>query len=508
MSSRWKRFALTAWALALTVFLVIGALTLYCRLVRFEGLIPVEVGGTERLVVAAAGNHGPFASYRNMPLEVLPFSRPRAAASVLAQNLQWDARELPFPLRVQSVEVLRRFPDRHLLEIRSGKKHTRSLIFSGARVSLEDFTVSVVRVGPWAGLVRVPGGQPASAWSVRENPESPWKQGFFIVPDKLSRLGETLLRFRWTGSEDEALTLLPESLPVEAGARWGVRQHSGTQWIESLQPGTGLTLPDNREITLQGISNTPDRQLLFSISRPAGPGEPNGPVLNSCHVPPNGDPVEIGSGASLLAEVPALAPECVSTAAWRDNEVLVGVYRAGRRISLDRLTPGKTLALLNGWTLRFDQALRESAQAGSAEEPVLAAALALPDGNEITLREGLSVPAGKYYLRFYRETPAPEVVYTVSDATDRNSTGHRLGPGDKVVIRGWEFSLYPDSPDPERVAVFQARLTCGRTPVIWGLLLLLVAATLRAAIYLNTRRDASSEMHQSAPEFSDSEDQR
>jgi len=481
-------FGSVIYAVGLTGLLWMGAAVLFARIIRYEGVIPIQVGGSERLVLAPAGTGGMFASHRNMPLEVLPLLQPRVAATVLDTNRLWDARDLGFPLRVREAEILRRFPDRHLLEISRGQHRTRALIFPDARVALDDFAVTVRHVGPWVGLIRMPGGQPASAWSVRESSDKPWKQGLFVRADAPSRAGDVILMFLPAADASAAQALLPETLPPDHRARWGVRQKGRTQWIETLQPGSGLTMPDGQEVTLvKEISGNPP-ELIFGVQSPRLPQKTETQTAPQYRVSLNGDPVDIGAETKLIAEAPAAAAESVWAASWEDNEVLAAIYREGRRIALEHLTPGKILTLSNGWTLRFDQALRESVQAGTFEEPVLAAAVTLPDGSEIVLREGMTVSAGPCHLRFIRETVPPEVCYTLVDASRKDAAPILLGPGNAVTLHGWKLSQYSDAPDPERVALIRARTVWWDHPAAWGLALLLAAAGLRAVLFLLPRR--------------------
>lgn len=477
------------WALGLTSLLCIGAVVVYTRMIRFEGVIPIRVGNSEGLVLAPVGEGGLFASHRNLPLELLPLRQPRAAATVLDAGRLWDARELGFPLRVLNAEILRYFPDRHRLEIRRGRHRTRSLIFPGARVTLDDFAVTVRHVVPWVGLIRAPGGHPASAWSVREIPDGPWIQGLFVRPDAPSRAGDVILMFQTAPDESAARTLLPQVLAAEHRARWGVRHQDRTQWIETFQPGSGLTLPDGREvILLRGI--TGDSSEVIFLIQSAPPSEKIDPkTAPRWRVPVNGTPVEIGAGTFLIAEAPATAATSVWAVSWLDNEVLAGVYRYGHRQAFERLIPGKILSLQNGWALRFDQALRESVQAGTVEEPVLAAVVLLPDGSEMVLREGMAVPSGPYYLRFSRESVPPEVRYTLADASKKHAKPILLGPETSVILRGWRLSQYPEAPDPERIALIRARSVWWDQPEAWGLALILAAAGLRAMLYLLPRKN-------------------
>jgi len=484
--------ARVAWVVGLTVLLWTGAIILYARIIRFDGIVPVQVGDREHLVLAPAGSGGRFAAYRNMPLEVLPLRQPRAAISALDADRLWDARDLGFPLRIRAAEVIRRFPDRYLLEIRKERDCARSLIFPGARVLLDDFAVTVQRVGPWAGLIHVPGGQPALAWSVREAPGAPWKQGLFVRPDAPSWAGKSALMFMPAVDETQAQALLPETLDPDTGGRWGARSRNNTQWIEALRPGSGLVLGDGREITLQGKSPGDPPELVFVVDRPPRAGTVSSPDPRKFRVPVNGDPVDIGSETFLVAEAPALAEESVWGVSWQDNEILAAVYGNGRRSAPRHLLPGDTLPLRNGWTLRFDQALRESVQAGTFEEPVLAAVVTLPDGSEAVLREGLPVPAGPYYLRFTRQPVPPEVRYVLADASRDDARPVTLGPGETITLRGWVLSQYPDAPDPERIALIRARATWWSSSMVWGLALILAAAVSRAVLLLLPRRGSGS----------------
>ena len=233
-----------------------GAGYIYQRIQRFEGILIVNRGKAESIVVRPSEGGFSFTPMqRKLPPDVIPFDQPQTARSLDARE-HFDIAKLPFRIRLDDVETLDNPPPKNILEItEGGTKHTHELT-PGMTLELTGQSVALREISPWAGLIRNPSGRPMAAISMRRE-ETPWTEAIFLESGAWRHIEPDIaLRLRWFHKETDARQALSDTPPGIDEAQWGISGDGRMHWFRSFAPGTGLTLDDGTEFTLIAYDET------------------------------------------------------------------------------------------------------------------------------------------------------------------------------------------------------------------------------------------------------------
>jgi hypothetical protein len=438
----------------------------YERLTRFDGYIYMGENRFERVVVQPVGEGGIFfGSHRNMPIDVVPFSDPRNATRVFKDDTLYHAQLLPFTLRLNKIDLIQAFPDRHVLEVSEAGTTTTHELHVGAPLDIAGKAVEVAALRPWAGLLRNPKGAPMAAVSLRD-PKSGWSREFLLSRDVWTFPGpDTFFLLRWHDSEEAAradAATLPKTL---AAGRWGVRDGQRVHWSTSLLPGGGFTLDDGTEVTL--IAHDPASPEITVEFR-------------------KGDATEVvkqranqSKPERVHFEAPTRAQIAWVLYAWRDAAALVQRLE-GDVLESRELREGEFWeASDGGGAMRLDQVMAGAlpvTPASNEGRPVTEAVLH-GEGVALQLREGLYINEGEVRLRYRREAVPARVRYALTAQNREGEVGSIvLAPGDTQRIGAWLFSQDARFPRTQEGALLHARRTLG-APSQWvGMAMVIVGA--------------------------------
>lgn len=450
----------------------------YSHIQHFEGIMLVAKGAAEGVVVRPSeGGLSLATAQRNMPAEVISFDNPNLFRRFLGDKEAYDAVETPFHLRLDEIEILEERPPREIVEVMGPGAPVSCEAKPGMRLPLSDSEITVKEVRRWSGLIRNAAGKPMAALSLRR-PGERWTEHIFLDAGawRFVEPGVALL-CRWFSSEAEAREKLPNSLEGAAGARWGVTEGKKTHWFQSLQPGTGVVLDDETEVTLLQYDEKHAGQegvraaLLVELKRASGT-EQKWVEVNR-HDP----------SAILRFEDPASAESVVFLNAWRDGAGLMRVFQRGKVSgeSLEReggvWKPGADNRDAFPYEIRLDQVMPAAIPVLAAGDPVYEAILQTSTG-EIPLREGEMVTWNKKRFRYRRMDTPPRVRqhFTVIPRGGEKKWSFALGPGESRRVATWLFTQSPEHTDAVHSALLMARRTFGG-PVRWaGAVLLLLGA--------------------------------
>ncbi|MBP8129148.1 MAG: hypothetical protein KA184_06160 [Candidatus Hydrogenedentes bacterium] len=456
---------------------------LYQRLAAFSGEMPIALGKTEKTVVRPSRPGQIFVGMqRNMPLDVLAFDHPETARQLLDTDVAYDAMTLPFRLRLQKAEVLRAFPPRDMLRVRTPDGVQEFPIRDGGSVSLEDeaFAVTLRR---WKGLVRHPKGQAMAAFSLRR-PGEAWTEYLFLDTENWLHVAPDVgIRFRWHKSEEEARNASAAPPQTLLQGRWGVVDGSFVHWSTSFVPGTGHVLHDGTEAALVSFQEQPPR---ITVQFTNGGQRARSGLEANARDPDN----------RLRFEWPAAWGRIIVADAWREGLALVSVYESGARGSVAELD-ARSAWQPDGFAyeLRLDQVMGGALPVTDAEDPVFEALL-LKAGEEIALRQGEGVRRGAAMLQ-YRRTPAPpEVCYTLCAIPlhGGEEKTFSLAPGGRERVGDWLFSARADRMSPES-AVLRAERTLGSPVKLLGMALFAIGAFGLVIVRFGRRGESAGDEH-------------
>lgn len=441
---------------------------LFVRAQSFDGVIVVEQGSVERWAVQPAASGGFFSTaHRNMSTELIGFENPRAAIRVLGRTELFDAAPLPFRLRLQSVDVLERYPDMHTLEIWTPDDRRVIEAAPGAEFDIPEGAIVIAETAPWTGLVRDGRGRSLAALTAQSN-DGTWTPPIFVGTDQVMRPWPGLaLSLHWFDSEDTARDALPDALPELPAARWGVADNGRVHWFETLFPGAGVTTTDGVEYVLLEVIGEPTAPDAIVVGRREG-DEAARITVDAGDMSPDG----------LIRFEAWRDAVIVLLHAWRDGAAAARYYMredgvAGDIVVMDEgdvlEIPGPEPPL----RIRLEQLMRTAVAVTGEEGDVTGLVVDTPDGVR-RLREGQSIQLDETRLRYRRQPRPPSVRYTLHALFDEETVEFTLAPGKCRRIGAWRFCHDQDFLETERIAVLRATRVAGTPSRYLGALLLII----------------------------------
>lgn len=441
-----KRLLLSSLYLG-ALFMVAGWAFYYLQ--HFSGSVFLLPGASESLAFSPAGEaFRPSAAQRAVAPDLLLFDNP-ASVKALRSDQLYDGLILPFSLRLEKVEILREYAPWDVLRIEEPRKTSRQSIKAGEQIDLGGESLEILEVGPWAGLVRDPRGEPMAVVEVPDDSASERRLVFLesgapsIVRPDLS------LCFQWHGSEAEARQAFVPSLDAIPGARWGVREDNAIQWFENLVPGSGLVLRDGTQITI-GRAERGEGRITLEIQRSIG-RELRTVRANAA-----------GPEDKFIYEDPAATGRMLYLHAWRENRAVGRLLQQGAPVQ------------------EFEMAADASSGAPVLLKQVMAQALAVP-GDTVraarvrlgeqtaVLREGSAETLGDFRLLYQIEPVPPDARYRITALDPQGGVmeEHSLEGDQQVRIGPWVLALSRENPfAPHGVALTAERRPGGWTQTI------------------------------------------
>lgn len=414
---------------------------LFMRLQHFSGELYLARGVPEGLVVAP---HQPGVSVnvnqRNVPRDLLLFDNPRAV-SRLDRDGRYDAAVMPWRLRLDNVEVLKTFPDRHALIAHGADGTAERPIHAGEDVEVAGQKFRVEAIGPWEGLVRHARGEPMATLSIRAGgPLLFLEAGAWRYPDP-----ETAVRFVWADGEQGARGATRTTREaLHAGARWGVRDGGAVQWIQGLQRGNGVVLRDGTRVTFQ--EELRDGAAVRIRFEQSGGVEEVVVEANAT-----------GEGQDVYYQNPAQAVRVIQVCAWEEGRALV-TELAGDEPARSRIFVAGERENGNGaGALQLGQVMARALPITQAAAQLHAARIVTP-GRAYTLREGVVETIGGARLEYRRTPRPPEAAFHLTALSDGGAERgqHELVSGTAWRLGTWIYDAKDTTLDARDGVVLRA----------------------------------------------------
>jgi len=447
------------WASALYVVLLalIGVL-LYARVQTPEGSLLLSPGSTEHAVVIAHEPDQVIATpHRNLSTELLPLENPRAIR-FLDTNRTYDAIILPFGIRLDHYEVLEEADDTHELIVHSGGELVNRTVVPGDSVPVFDEVLEMVEVVPWEGLIRHERGRPMVhlTWTAA-TPHSDTslflERDAWYYPD-----AETSLQFQWHDSEAEARQVADTGREaLRAQAQWGVRDGGAVQWMQSLTPGSGLTLRDGTQV-LFVRRETDGSAITLQVTK----DEETTRVPVSRNV--------VGGPGPYYYQDPAGAPHVIRLHGWDEGQVVLQHLEGDTPALRRTMAVGDHWVMPDGGQLRLDHVMSRAVPLTHAAGGL--SALVFRHGEDtLRLREGVVITSDSLRLE-YRRTPQPPAValhLTTIDSAGETMESFSMAPGTSQRLDNWMLTWEGTHVGTGDDVVLTARRHGGRWALSLGL---------------------------------------
>jgi len=349
---------------------------------------------------------------------------------------------------------------------------TEREIAVGDEVDVADKRFRVEGIRKWSSLLSEPTGMTLACVSIARD-DGECTEDVFVLADRWLRMEPGLaMLFSWTNSEETARAAVAR-LPGIDAARWGIADRGGMSWFSSFAPGLGATLSDGTSVTLIQFD---ENHVSEAGVAPAIEVRFDGANRETMWVNAN----DTTPNARVRFEFPTRLPSVVLAYAWREGWALFAAYQDGRKCGEQVIQSGYSWRPHGfPFELRLENVMEKGVPV-SRENSVLYEAVLTGGTERLRLREGEAVRRGDALVEFVRVAEPPTMRYTFA-ATGEGVDGDReftVGPGDRVQVGQWTFSLIPGSPDPGRCAVLWAERTMGAGWVYAPLVLGVVALVL------------------------------
>jgi len=452
------------------VFLAAGYV--YQRIQWFEGMICIEKGKTEHVVVRkSSADAGVFAEERNLPLELIAFDNPSVARTCFDEKAVYDAAALPFRLHLEDVVILEEQLAREMLEVTQQGRKTHYPVKAGAHFPLGTDSGTILGVQRWTGLLSHPSGQPMVTVSCHP-PSEGWGEPLFLARGVWRMTAKAMaLYLDWFENEALAKEKLPMELPGLQSARWGVVEGQNTHWFNTFTPGAGMTLTDGTEVALlrfedqHGAPEGAKPALLFSVNK-NGKREEGWVYANNS-----------SKDGSIRFDYPGQCETVLILHGWQDGAVWAKAFYKGQACGEIKLMEKQPWMPPGGfpYEVRADQIMQQAVPVGNDTAPVQALSLQLPSGI-IHLREGETHAGKDYRIHYLKRTQAPVVRYVLDAVKEGKKRQYMLSPGGSFRHGFWRFRQDPENPRAGTIAVLDAERTLGGYSQLFGSCLFVAGA--------------------------------
>lgn len=450
----------------------------YHSMAAFSGTIAVTTGNEESVVIAPASTAGSFETRDispNLPAKNIPFQDKKAADQVFANQDEYRALRLPFPVKLEKIEAVSAPPAENFIKI-SGPPEETLKIKQGTKAQIGGAPFIVKSIAKWSGLLRDPQGIPMAAVTISEEgdfalPTSHFARFFLASGVWQKTPGGAAVHFVWhEGDARAARAAAAAGPPGIESARWGVIDRGAVNWFTSFTPGAGAFLSDGAEVTL----------VAFDEKRPALAVEiKRGGKKDTFWVAAN----ETVEGAPVLFDYPALAPRVYTIHAWQDGRALVTAFERGGEAAQKELRPRETLA-----GLRLDNVLSSAVPVAQHESTLWAAVVQSESGREAVLRQGEAKRLEDCRVEYVRRVP-PRVVNYILTIPGTNKRNVSLKPGQSLRVGHWRLS-HASQNAPANVALLTATYAPAKTfPIIFAAIAI-AALALRLTLAFRKPRPA------------------
>lgn len=399
-------------------------LWVYVSLTRFDALLRLEEGKSERLAFAPASGQGPFAVRLALPAELHPFEIPGTPRRLSADK-DFSTQPLPFSLGLTRVEVLRESTPRDVLELRTAQRGMWD-IHQGAMVNLPSgSSLRVVGLGEWRGLVPDRRGARSAAVDV-ESSNSPQQvlleAGRWVFP----RPGLALM-LHWSDGVD----LSPEvPASLEGAAWWTVRDGDSDIRINQLAPGAGTECSDGSLWTVERVERDAGGIARVLHLRVEEEGKTRVERLPANETAPE---------ARARFFHPAAAAQAMVLVASRDDQLDAVWCRSGKTWERRELALRAPLRLGDDITVRVAQVMAYGLPVLEGGEPPRQALVESQDGRRWSLREGRPERIDDVLLVYRRQRDTPEAILhlTAQWQADGKRLEFPLAPGASRRLGAW-----------------------------------------------------------------------
>ncbi len=463
---RWVSF------LYLLFLALIGGI-LYFQLQTTGGKIFLSTGVTEHTVITPHNpDHFSVGPHRNLSPDLLPLDNSRALR-FLDPDETYDGAVMPLGLRLDRHELLHESEDEHELVIHGPDGPVVHPVVPGNTIPVGDSMLVVEELVPWEGLVRHERGRPLAylAWATDASKPGTalfLEQDAWYYPD-----GQTALQFQWHETEAEAEQAARtgrEALGAEA--RWGVRDGAAVQWLQSLTPGSGLTLRDGTQVRYVGREADGSAITL----------QVGGEKVTRVAVPRNA----VGDPGPYYYQDPSGAPRVVRLHGWDEDRALVQCLEDSALPVTTALSAGGQWNFSHGGYLRLEQLMSRAVPLPHATGGL--SALVLRHGDRtLQLREGIVHTSDTLRLEYRRHPQAPELSLHLAalNAAGEEVDTFTLPPGATHQLGNWEFTWEGQHVGSGEDVVLTARRRAGTWSVALGFALLFLGTL--GLVYVQTR---------------------
>lgn len=473
-----------------------GAGYVYGYIQHFSGSIVIPLGHTESTVVRPAEPGAGFSPMqRSLPAEVILFDNPEDFTRRLDPALQYDAAHMPFHLRLDEARVLKRFPPRNRLTLRTPQGRERVVTARpSARIEFAGREFEVAAVRPWAGLIRRPGEHPMASLFLRDEPGAAWNGPVFLRENAWRWMAaDVALLLRWFPGEEAARQALPEKRPGPEAGYWSVREGQRAHRFDSLAPGAGVELNNGLNVTLLKLD--PAHTFESGVRPAIAVGFEHNGEKEAVWVPANSaNPVR-----GVRFHYPGAARLIAHVHAWRDGAAHVQVFCGDGAFEPRRVEPGDILPEDADCPpqLRLGQVMASALSVPATGKPVWELVLRA-GGETVALREGQSAAHEGVRLTYVRVPEPPRVEYALTALRETGETLGRftLSPGDPARQGAWRFRYGGENADADKTAVLHAERTLGSRSQRVGMLMMVAGAfgwVVARMLHRARRRNAASD---------------
>ena len=433
-------------------------LWVYVSLTRFDAMLRLEEGKSERLAFAPASGQGPFAVRLALPAELHPFEIPGTARRLSADK-DFSTQPLPFSLGLTRVEVLRESTPRDVLELRTAQRGMWD-IHQGAMVDLPSgSSLRVVGLGEWRGLVPDRRGARSAAVDV-ESSNSPQQvlleAGRWVFP----RPGLALM-LHWS----DGVELSPEvPASLEGAAWWTVRDGESDIRINQLAPGAGAECSDGSLWTVERVERDAEGIARVLHLRVEESGKVRIERISVNETAPD-------SRARFFH--PAAANQAIVLVASRDDQIDAVWHRSNGVWERGDLALHAPLKLGEAVTLRVAQVMAYGLPVLEGGEPPRQALVESEDGRRWRLREGKPERIDRALVVYRRQRETPEAILHLTAQWQNNAERleFSLAPEGSRRLGAWRVSRAASIPGDESGWMLTVRAVPFTPERVFGILL-------------------------------------